>query len=325
MNRSKIDWTDYTWNPVTGCLNGCPYCFARRQSQRFGGDVRKNIADFGDERQFYTLEKPYAAANERVLAFPFGFAPTFHQYRLDWPAKLKNCQNVFVCSMGDLFGPWVPSYWICQVIDACRQTDWHNYMFLTKYPERYRLLEHLALLPHEKNYWYGTTVTRAEDVGRIAELPQACWKFVSAEPLHGPMDFKGLCTDWVIIGAETGNRRGKVAPEREWVEDIVAQCHIHDTPVFMKESLRELMGDEFVQQFPSALKNKPISEKMRRKLIAQCGMCGEEHPKKEMVAILKRFTNHGTARSMGYLCKECTELLQELMDAEFHRIEGGAE
>ena len=151
MNKTRIEWCDSTWNPVTGCKHGCPYCYARRVAGRFGEAQRAT----GDH---HILQAPPVST-----PYPYGFDPTFHRYRLDEPAHKTKGQTIFVCSMADLFGPWVPIRWIVEVLDACRKAPQHRYLFLTKHPKRYIELEHMALLPHEDNFWFGSTVTNGED------------------------------------------------------------------------------------------------------------------------------------------------------------------
>ena len=137
MNKTRIEWCDSTWNPVTGCKHGCPYCYARRVAGRFGEAQRAT----GDHHIFQ--------APPGSTRYPYGYHPTFHRYRLDEPAHKTKGQTIFVCSMADLFGPWVPIRWIVEVLDACRKAPQHRYLFLTKHPKRYIELEHMALLPHE--------------------------------------------------------------------------------------------------------------------------------------------------------------------------------
>ncbi|HVJ49386.1 DUF5131 family protein [Desulfitobacterium sp.] len=285
MNRSRIDWTDYTWNPVTGCQFDCPYCFARRQSLRFSGDIRLNLTDercLGDkEKGLYVLDKPFIIREDRSISYPFGFAPTFHEYRLDWPGNVKNSANIFVCSMADLFGEWVPDDWIEKVFRACEKYDQHNYLFLTKNPSRLdKAIDNFVCEDRESQdsykffskFWFGTTVTSQKDIERISELSifEEGHRFLSIEPLHEPvfLDLKKDLRpniDWVIIGAETGRRKGKISPKKEWVQNVVRQCREDvGIPVFMKDSLRKLMGEEFVQEFPPELLHKPISQKLKR-------------------------------------------------------------
>lgn len=141
---TKIDWCDASWNPVTGCLHGCEYCYARRIAERFGLPYAPKLGDPGmegakkgdcDEGMDTMLElaKPYEK-NGRKQPYPMGFLPTMHRYRLEEPQHWKQPRNIFVCSMADLFGEWVPDEWIKAVFDACLAAPQHRYLFLTKIP-----------------------------------------------------------------------------------------------------------------------------------------------------------------------------------------------
>ena len=265
MNKSKIDWCDFTWNPVTGCPRGCAYCYARKQAGRFCGDIRLNkaseqITHAGDGT--YILEKPFRNNKDTVTPFPVGFAPTFHKYRLPLPEQKKKPAVVFVCSMGDLFAPIIPTRWIAEVFDACAAAPWHTYLFLTKYPQRYQQLEHLALLPHAENMWYGTTITDLDDADRILKLPPTVHRFVSIEPIHGPIDLDCIAppepwppVEWVIVGAETGNQKSKVTPERSWIAGLAGWAHRNGVPVLQKDSdeMRAVLGKEPCQEFPKQI------------------------------------------------------------------------
>lgn len=157
--------------------------------------------------------------------------------------------------MADLFGKWVPDEWIEAVINACLAAPQHRYMFLTKNPARYTYLIANGIIPeNQPNFWLGSTTT-------IPEM-EFLWcneanTFVSIEPMLAP--FKNLTNEdvnpaskvgWIIIGAETGNRKNKVIPQKSWIEEIAVAAKEAGTPVFMKESLREIMGDDFRQEFP---------------------------------------------------------------------------
>ncbi len=319
MNHSKIDWTDYTWNPVTGCYHTCPYCYARKQSARFSGDARLNLTDSrceGDENGLYILHAPFVSRAGRSISYPFGFAPTLHEYRLDWPGNVKNGANIFVGSMADLFGEWVPGEWISRVFEACRNYPQHNYLFLTKNPKRYLQLAADGKLPAGENIWYGTS-TPTEDTEFF--YAKGYKTFVSIEPLLEPFGKEALGVqylDWAIIGAETGNRKGKVIPQKEWIQSIVGQCRAASVPVFMKESLRELMGEEFVQEFPEGLLRKALSPVQKNQLWGKCGFCKAEFPKKEMIALLSRQKRGDSAFKLGYACPECFEKLKASMLSE---------
>lgn len=264
--KIKIDWCDSTWNPVTGCLHGCEYCYARRIAERFRAieiydpecQCQRKLIERGMLKGIgkpLELNYPWEQKNKdgsiTNAAYPFGFEPTFHRYKLDEPLHWKKPRNIFVCSMADLFGEWVPDEWIAEVFKACDAAPWHRYLFLTKNPTRYCKIAYDGWLPDAKNFWYGSTITRK---GESFFAGSVHWNaFVSIEPLLEPLDvgigsFGGA--KWVIVGAETGNRKGKIAPKREWVENIVEAAQITGMKVSMKESLRGLMGSEFRQELP---------------------------------------------------------------------------
>lgn len=252
-SKTKIDWADATWNPVTGCLHGCEYCYARRIARRFG-DISC------DDGQLHVQAKNVNSYEDAVHSgpYPFGFSPTFHRNILSVPKHWKKPRNIFVCSMADLFGDWVPDAWIQEVFEACEAAPQHRYIFLTKNPKRYAELRAKGIQP-PANGFIGTSATiSAEAIARTRDLSE-CWNvlaqwFVSVEPIHERMSGEALedlsAMHWVIIGAETGNRKGKVISERAWVQEIADTCAKVGTPVFMKESLRDLMGDDFRQEFP---------------------------------------------------------------------------
>lgn len=265
MEKSKIDWTDSTWNPVTGCNHDCKYCYARNIAKRFGG--HQNLDYFLKaeenpkilEQKIHEIDKPMVTYNleAKTAPYPFYFEPTFHKYRLNDYIGKKG-RNIFVCSMADLFGEWVPDEWIEKVLTACKIAPYHNYLFLTKNPDRYDR----AKLPKESNFWFGTTVTSAYDWNTNAyilyrKLPHH-YTFLSIEPILEDIPVNEIIKyfDWVIIGAETGRRKGKVIPERKWIENIVIECRKYKIPVFMKSSLAEIWGGSLIQEFPEELKKK---------------------------------------------------------------------
>ena len=156
--------------------------------------------------------------------------------------------------MADLFGDWVPDEWIAEVFKACEKAPQHRYLFLTKNPARYDALIDSGILPERReNMWYGTTCT---DMKQPLHWNCNAHTFMSCEPMLAPWNPAGgrgiakMMPEWVIFGAETGNRRNKVIPLKEWVSNAMRQCRNNGCAVFMKDSLRELMGEEFVQEFP---------------------------------------------------------------------------
>ncbi len=279
MDKTKIDWADASWNPVTGCMHGCEYCYARRIAERFGGcwrldlppdtswrgnvGERKLMGDYArhNDGKCHVLDEPEiecavfdppSGYRGKVKPYPYYFSPTFHRYRLGEPQSWKKPRNIFVCSMADLFGDWVPDEWIEQVFEACEAAPQHKYMFLTKNGKRYLELARKGIMPDADNFWYGCSVTRPDAPFFFSNK---CKTFASIEPILEPFDWvPGLkhigLPDWIIVGAETGNRKNKVRPEKDWLGGIVNGCAEHNIPLFMKESLRELMGTDFRQEFP---------------------------------------------------------------------------
>lgn len=215
MKRTRIDWCDCTVNPVVGCKNGCEYCYARKINDRF------HFVNDWSKPEFF-------------------------------PERLKELRNkkpkaVFMNSMSDV-GNWTQKQvWV--VFDAIRENPQHSYIFLTKgFCDEASLLEvrdYYNSLMKRENIFIGKTVDRS------SRFSICHFDFLSIEPILEPINCEliGLNT-WlkcVIIGAETGNRKGKIIPKKEWIDDIVKACDMHEIAVFMKESLREIMGDDFRQ------------------------------------------------------------------------------
>lgn len=222
MNPTKIEWCDLTWNPITGCRHHCPFCYAERFAKRLRGR-------FG-----YPQDD--------------SFAPTFHPDRLEEPIHGCCRCRIFAVSMGDIFSPGVDRSWIIKTLDVIRRSD-NKFYILTKNPLGWRNL-YASYLSLPSNLWCGVSIATKGDYNRVHDLVAAIHGsgaegrlFVSIEPLMGPMndlDLRGI--SWVIIGAETGNRKGKVAPELEWIEQIIAEADSHGIPVFMKDSLKIIPG-----------------------------------------------------------------------------------
>ena len=263
MEKTKIDWCDSTWNPVTGCRHGCEYCYARRIAERFSPFDLPHLTEDGVLKGINELAAPIITeckdGKERICAYPYGFEPTLHRYRLEQPRKWHNPRTIFVCSMADLFGSWVPDEWIEEVFWACERAPQHNYLFLTKNPDRYNALAEKGMLP--ENLWYGYSATRQSNLWRFRHADECRVKnlFVSIEPILEEMK-PGFCShcpsDWVIIGAETGNRKDKVIPKHEWIENIVTECEYAGIPLFMKSSLAEIWGEPLIQEFPDGMLEK---------------------------------------------------------------------
>jgi protein gp37 len=228
---SPIEWTEATWNPVTGCDKvspGCAHCYAERMAKRLQAMGQRN----------YTR----------------GFELTLQERMLELPLRWRKPRRIFVNSMSDLFHAGVPDEFIQRVFAVMRQADWHEYQILTK--RSGRLAELHRSLPWAPHIWMGVSVENARFTHRIDHLRQtyARVKFLSLEPLLGPLprlDLHGI--DWVIVGGESGP--GARPMERSWVLDIRDQCRAAGVAFFFKQwggvfksrTGRELEGRTWVE------------------------------------------------------------------------------
>ena len=259
MNKTKIEYTDFTWNPVTGCYgpNGhlCSYCFAQRIAERFS-----TASKIGEVEKDHLLQTNKTYSNN---PFPQGFKPTFYPNRLDEPIVRDKPSRIFVSDMGDLFGDWVPKSWVDTVLNVVKECPQHTFLFLTKNPKRYKEFN------FPNNAWLGTSVENQsaadERIPLLLQTPAAV-RFISAEPLLGPINlfnigFNGiepigafgrcsyhthlfkhecLCSsprqtgiDWVIVGGESGPGARPMHPD--WVRSLRDQCQATGTKFFFKQ------------------------------------------------------------------------------------------
>jgi protein gp37 len=211
MAKSTIEWTESTWNPITGCTKisaGCKNCYASILSKRLQAMGQKKYQN--------------------------GFAPTMHPDTLGDPFKWKNGKLVFVNSMSDSFHKEFPLTFIQQMFNVMNETPRHTYQVLTKRAER---LEELStFLNWTDNIWMGVSVENEKTIDRIEHLRKtgAKVKFLSCEPLIGPLtniNLEGI--DWVIVGGESGPNSRPM--EKEWVEDIQQQCEKAGVAFFFKQ------------------------------------------------------------------------------------------
>lgn len=222
-SRSAIEWTQSTWNPLTGCTKvspGCQNCYAERLSLRLKAMGQPNYAS--------------------------GFQLALHPHALSLPLTWKQPQMIFVNSMSDLFHPEVPVEFILQVFEIMKRADWHVFQLLTKRSER--LVDVDSLIDWPTNVWMGVSVEtdkyrcRADDLRKTG----ARLKFLSLEPLLGPLPDLDLSSiDWVIVGGESGPRSRPL--DEPWVVDIRDQCLALHVPFFFKQwggPRRKLAGRE---------------------------------------------------------------------------------
>ncbi|MCA9855182.1 MAG: phage Gp37/Gp68 family protein [Dehalococcoidia bacterium] len=208
--HSTIEWTEATWNPVTGCTKvspGCAHCYAETFAERFRG----------------------------VPGHPYenGFDLQLRPERLELPLAWKRPRRIFVNSMSDLFHPKVPDRFILSVFETMRLADWHTFQVLTKRPER--AVEMAGVLPWPRNIWLGTSVENQRWTFRIDALRQvpAAIRFLSCEPLLGPLSLDLAGIHWVIAGGESGHRARQMKPE--WAASVRDQCLEADVPFFFKQ------------------------------------------------------------------------------------------
>lgn len=211
MARSAIEWTESTWNPLTGCSkvsSGCKHCYAERMAKRLQAMGQQNYVN--------------------------GFKLTMHEHVLEKPLEWKTPQMVFVNSMSDLFHEKVPVDFIQKTFAVMSQAYWHQFQVLTKRAER--LAELNPLIDWPQNVWMGVSVENQNYVSRIdcLRVTGARIKFLSLEPLLGPihhLDLSGI--NWVIVGGESGPGARPIL--QEWVTDIRDQCISAQEPFFFKQ------------------------------------------------------------------------------------------
>lgn len=209
--RSSIEWTESTWNPLTGCTKispGCKHCYAERMARRLQAMGQPNYVN--------------------------GFQLTLHEHALEAPLGWKKPQMIFVNSMSDLFHRDVPSEFIQKVLDVMRRASWHTFQILTKRSER--LLDLNPAIDWPANVWMGVSVETQAYTYRIDHLRQtgARVKFLSLEPLLGPLsqlDLHGI--NWVIVGGESGPGARPLKEER--VLQVRDQCQTAHVPFFFKQ------------------------------------------------------------------------------------------
>jgi len=247
MQKTSIEWVrnpdgsqGYTFNPITGCLNNCPYCYARklangRLKQRYLAN--HNVADTSQR-----LRDPNSSLWDRVVTDPF--------YPRFWPERLKKPYNpimpvgIFVCNMGELFGDWIPQNWQEQIFEVIKGRPQHRFYLLTKQPQNL-----VKFSPFPDNCWVGVTATGLQMFNKAMfnlQQIEAEVKYISLEPLleEIPMSSSWLTLlgqpiiQWVIIGAQT---KPTIYPKIEWVQEIVEVADKAGISVFLKDNLGNLL------------------------------------------------------------------------------------
>ena len=246
--KNKIGWCSMTFNPCWGCLNHCEYCYARKIAKRFWAKMIEIESDY-----HHKIHQDWVMTGSQLRDL-YHFIPTWFesQYNKKFPQKP---QRIFVGSMSEI-AHWKKE-WIEMVIEKVKQYPQHTFMFLTKFPKVY----YGKIFP--KNCWIGVTITKEKDFEKNDEwwgwfFNETNFTFLSFEPLLKPIPIEWIGysnIDWVIIGAETGNRKGKVIPKKEWIENIVNYCKEASIPVYLKDNLKEIYPVE-IKEFPEVRRLK---------------------------------------------------------------------
>lgn len=211
VSKSSIEWTESTWNPITGCTKvsqGCKNCYAERMAHR--------LKAMGQEK------------------YKNGFDLTLHEGVLEDPLRWKKPQMIFVNSMSDLFHEDVPQDFIFKIFRVMKEAHWHTFQVLTKRAERMQMLD--SLIDWTNNVWMGVSVENQEVTYRIDNLRKtnANIKFLSLEPLLGPIPNLNLTNiQWVIVGGESGPHARPI--DKRWVINIRDQCLSANAPFFFKQ------------------------------------------------------------------------------------------
>jgi protein gp37 len=214
-SKTSIEWTDATWNPVTGCTKitaGCDHCYAERFSERF-----RNVPNH---------------------PFTTGFDLTLRPERLPQPLSWKKPRMIFVNSMSDLFHKTIPHDYIDRVFDTMESADWHVYQVLTKRSSLLRkyVKRRYAINKAPAHIWLGVSIENRAALTRLRHLKEtnASVRFISFEPLLeslGPVDLEGI--HWVIVGGESGSHARPI--DANWVREIRHQCSVHGVAFFFKQ------------------------------------------------------------------------------------------
>jgi len=216
--NNAIGWCDYTWTPITGCARDCWYCYVKRIKG-------------------------------------YNRTPQFHPDRLQEPVKLKKPAKIFICSTADIFGAWVMDTWIKQVLDIIKFCPQHQFLLLTKNPER---ISNFPEALHQSNLWLGVTIEQQQYLPRLKTLQVLAHQynlprlFISFEPLFSRIDItpeqlEGI--KWIIIGAYTGKDAKLLRPNQSWVEDLGEIAMLAGIALFLKDNLK-IYWQHLKQEFP---------------------------------------------------------------------------
>ena len=221
MNITRIEWCDATINPIVGCPHGCAYCYARRQAKR----------------------------QKQRCRLCYDFVPHPHIERLEQLTSRQKPKKIFLDSMWDWNADGVKDEWLQAILAKVRECPQHIFMILSKRPKRYGRFQ------YPENVWLGTSIATSADCHRVIDLRDLKLpnlKFVSIEPIHERIDFwfSKKAIGWIILGGETGHRKGKIRPQREWIAPIIEDARAEGIPLFIKDNAG---WPEKIRDFPQGI------------------------------------------------------------------------
>jgi len=255
ISKTKIETCDYTWNPCYGCLNSCKYCYAKKFAKRFAKSISTNEA-------FYLLRNGMINQDDLKVILGIGkkietkikdFEPIFLESNFNKKFPQKT-QKIFVGSMSEI--RFWREEWLLKIFKKIEKYLQHNFQFLTKYPYIY----HQYKFP--SGSWLGFTANNMKDLAngilhiekvRTTNLSRKYLYYICIEPILEEINPLGiLLVDWIILGAETGKRKGKIIPKKEWIENIVDYCRRDKISVYLKDSLKNIYPEK-IREFPVPL------------------------------------------------------------------------
>lgn len=226
MNKKNpIGWCDRTLNVLFGCLHGCPFCYARTQAKRRKHDCQ----------------------------LCYEFTPHAHLERLEQLIPTQKPQRIFMDSMSDWNSQGMERDWQEQIIQKMSECKQHTFQILSKRPEGF------SQFHFPENVWLGTSALREGEIYRVNRLKEAAngnLRFLSIEPIQERIThhFTQDEIDWMIVGAETGHRKNKVVPEKDWIDSLIANARAENIPIFVKHTISERFGSSYeLREFPRSI------------------------------------------------------------------------
>jgi len=279
----------------------------RQKVKRFTGDVRQNKLIHSKDSQdygYYVLDKEFRGPSGAIIHYPFGFEPTYHRYRLKNLDSIRNGANILVGEAGEMFGDRIYRGTINEILKAAENHPKNNYLFETRHIEDYDRFD----LPDDRNFWYGFRYgTEPERDAFYEDFRGHVWWLI--EPVQTGfenMTLEHRNVDWIVMGGMTGKNWEHVTKEQimDNIETALDYARKFEIPVYMKESLRDLMKGKLRKEYPEALKHHPKGDALAALREADCMICHHHDDKNKLITI-----SAGSVRSegvtFGWMCPDC--------------------